>query len=993
MIDFLDHHFRSNAINNYDELAQVVLFLGVVCSVIMGVSRRAGDFIMNTLSLIVRAAFQKEGGTIHPGDEAKLRQIPHNIRTAVDKFNLEGQTTTYAVCPACHCTYRPTFPHGSTTPHYPEHCSNIPNPDLGICNTLLLYSHVVNGVKVEHPIKKFVYHEFKDYLAGLLAQKDIEEMMDKPCDNLMDHLQEDPNVIHDIFEADFLKSFKGPHSGVLFVDRNNNGQKVEGRYVFALNVDFFNAEGMTQHGATTSTGIISMACLNLPITLRYKPEYMYIAGIIPGPTEPTGTQLNHYLRPLISDMVEFWDPGVYMSQTALYPTGRTTNCAIALCVNDLVAARQTSQLAGHSSHHYCTVCNGQYKDTLGYLLDKWKMRDDRETRDLAEKWRTLATVKDQEKHFKDHGVRWSELWRLPYWSPSRQLVVDSMHCILEGVVHHHFRHILGLTTASANAKADIIPAFTYEFQPVPKEQMEDVQGKQTTMAKDVSAIHSLLIAPIEAKDLENWQIMLSEKLAKRCRTALIFVCNDLNLQPIRDGTGTIAKRATKAQWAKALVNWVRIIFILNIIKRLILKSKRNEKPKVFSGFIPTKFATPQVIQRIKDVIKETVTPSWLNSVPYNYGDAAAGTLKADEWRTLSTVYFPIALVSLWGATSAHQSPDIAITLRSALDHTMSLISAVVLACTRVTSKAQAAAYYHYMSTYVGDLQQVHPDASHVPNHHMAMHIWFFLTLFGPVYSWWCFPFERLIYRLQQTPSNHKPGKLYQISISYFILIVLKGELEPVLLRTFIKASKLRRWLTRSDCPPALKECKTFFDKAYTHNASLTEEVEKDEIQEDSDVELLLADDQSHKSNTPTATPKPVPSDLFAIVKKQKAIMPARIKHNGVFFATSKTHLGNSLVLFYPNGDKSCQPLPGSIKYIFSHEGQMAFAIQRQLPLEPGAIDPFQPYDYFPAQLYSSKLTDTLEIARVDAVKCHYARWDFSDSHVVVVSLSRVSDSF
>lgn len=36
---------------------------------------------------------------------------------------------------------------------------------------------------------------------------------------------------------------------------------------------------------------------------------------------------------------------------------------------------------------------------------------------------------------------------------------------------------------------------------------------------------------------------------------------------------------------------------------------------------------------IREVIKDMVTPSWLESVPHNFGDALAGTLKADEWRT------------------------------------------------------------------------------------------------------------------------------------------------------------------------------------------------------------------------------------------------------------------------------------------------------------------------------------------------------------------------
>jgi hypothetical protein len=60
-----------------------------------------------------------------------------------------------------------------------------------------------------------------------------------------------------------------------------------------------------------------------------------------------------------------------------------------------------------------------------------------------------------------------------------------------------------------------------------------------------------------------------------------------------------------------------------------------------------KTATLETMQYIH-IIKSTVTPSRINSVPSNYGEASAGTIKADEWHILSTVYLLIALVMLWG---------------------------------------------------------------------------------------------------------------------------------------------------------------------------------------------------------------------------------------------------------------------------------------------------------------------------------------------------------
>ena len=58
-----------------------------------------------------------------------------------------------------------------------------------------------------------------------------------------------------------------------------------------------------------------MVLLNLPPSSRYKAENMYLAGVIPGPREPSLTQINHLLRPLISELLQFWDPGVWYTRT------------------------------------------------------------------------------------------------------------------------------------------------------------------------------------------------------------------------------------------------------------------------------------------------------------------------------------------------------------------------------------------------------------------------------------------------------------------------------------------------------------------------------------------------------------------------------------------------------------------------------------------------------------------------------------------------------
>jgi hypothetical protein len=172
---------------------------------------------------------------------------------------------------------------------------------------------------------------------------------------------------------------------------------------------------------------------------------------------------------------------------------------------------------------------------------------------------------------------------------------------------------------------------------------------------------------------------------------------------------------------------------------------------------PLKIASPKVLQRIKDVVRDTVTPSWIDSVPYNFGAATAGPLKADEWRTMSTIYLPLALISLWGEGTSHPSIDDGAKLCRVLDHTMALVCTVILVCTHTTTLSRATAYRNYIARWIQDLQILHPEATRRTNHHMAMHIYNFLQLFGPVHSWWCFPFERLIGQLQRMTNNHKFG--------------------------------------------------------------------------------------------------------------------------------------------------------------------------------------------------------------------------------------------
>ena len=155
-----------------------------------------------------------------------------------------------------------------------------------------------------------------------------------------------------VFEVGFSLAIKlgdGSHC----VERSDT----TGQYAFSLNVNFFNMEGMTLCGAKASCGMISMACLDSPVTLWYKQENMYLVSIIPGHVEPHLIKGNHNLHPLINKMVECSDPWIRLSRTALHLHGHHAQCALILAAFDVPSAHKAAQLVDHSSHHFCSICN------------------------------------------------------------------------------------------------------------------------------------------------------------------------------------------------------------------------------------------------------------------------------------------------------------------------------------------------------------------------------------------------------------------------------------------------------------------------------------------------------------------------------------------------------------------------------------------------------------------------------------------------------------
>jgi hypothetical protein len=185
----------------------------------------------------------------------------------------------------------------------------------------------------------------------------------------------------------------------------------------------------------------------------------------------------------------------------------------------------------------------------------------------------------------------------------------------------------------------------------------------------------------------------------------------------------------------------------------------------------------ELLMKIRDASREMLIPSWMTRLPREFGSAAAGSLKADEWRVVSSLYVPLAMIMEWseGTDNTVEVTEERKKKIDLLQLTMHLTSAI-LSCTSHTITDEAIALYkHHILEYFKGVQRLFPDEPWVPNYHAALHLAAFFAAMGPAHGWWTFPFERLIKVLQSANTNSR-----------------MGELEKTMAETFHSASQLRR---------------------------------------------------------------------------------------------------------------------------------------------------------------------------------------------------------
>jgi Transposase family tnp2 len=393
----------------------------------MNISIARCEFLATTFRVILNLCLSQ---ALQPSEvQSLVSSIPLDVRRIFDILNLRPHTQSFICCPECYNLY-------PDSENCPVLCTHQPTSDSEICHSPLYTSRVIRGVKKRFPIRKFLYHDMKAWLANMLSRRDIEDHADRDVFSTSHNVDEE---LRDIWDGKVFREFKGP-DGKPFIQPGSQ----EGRYIFSLCMDGFNPFIMKEAGKKVSVCAIYMVLLNLPIDVRYRVENMFLVAIIPGPREPSLEQINHVLAPLVDDLLRFWEPGVFIRRTANHLHGRLCRVALIPIVCDLPAARQVSGSASHASNHFCSFCKLPFYEIDSLDVASWPQRTWKEHREAACAWKNATSSTARLKLYRQNGIRWSELLRLPYWDPTNFVVLDCMHSLLLGALQRHCRDVWGM---------------------------------------------------------------------------------------------------------------------------------------------------------------------------------------------------------------------------------------------------------------------------------------------------------------------------------------------------------------------------------------------------------------------------------------------------------------------------------------------------------------------------------------------------------------------
>lgn len=356
-------------------------------------------------------------------------QLPTTMKTLRNRAGLEEfmhEGKAYVTCSECHCIYPDDDTSALLCTHV-EYANHRNGSYRMPCGNPLYYN--VRGRLV--PPKVYAYHPIISSLKSIMARPGY--------DRLVEHWKarrRTPGIMHDVYDGAMWNELE-----IKIMDKDGHCIRrkfVDLKYALMLtmNVDWFQAFDQKQ---PYSDGVIYFTINNLPRSIRHKKENVILAGVIPGPREPQGAQMNHYLAPIVKELQKLY----YRGEDMTLASGEKVNvrAALFMVACDIPAGRKVCGFAGVGAKKGCHKCDNIWpartdlptqRDWSNFDTDTWRPRNYDQQRRHALQWEYLDTLTARKDCLSMLGVRFSELWKLKYFNPIRCNIVDPMHNLFSG---------------------------------------------------------------------------------------------------------------------------------------------------------------------------------------------------------------------------------------------------------------------------------------------------------------------------------------------------------------------------------------------------------------------------------------------------------------------------------------------------------------------------------------------------------------------------------
>jgi len=386
-----------------------------------------------------------------------------------------------------------------------------------------------------------------------------------------------------------------------------------------------------------------------------------------------------------------------------------------------------------------------------------------------------------------------------------------------------------------------------------------------------------------------------------------------------------------------------------------------------------------LLTKIREMSRDSLIPSWVTRLPREFGSASAGSLKADEWRAVATLYAPLVMIREWASAGEDK--------KAWLDLTLNLASAIRAATSRTMSQESISLFNHHIHDYLAGIKTLFSDRPWVPNYHAALHLPQFLRSLGPPQGWWTFPFERMIKLLQNIRTNQQPGEASLSSFSFTVSNYRLGQLEKTMGETYFLASRLRRVAFSNAFGAESPELIKVIRDMASNIDSITVGDTKGTLISDVYRYLELTD--------------PDPDSAFSLHPNEPEMSSAlanqelnHYKYRGLILGTWDTerYKNNSIIYLHTGPAHQDGHQPYVIKNIIRREnGDIGLAVRKfeacQVP-----VDPYSHYPLLRAKIWSRSIEERVHIVDISQFRSHAAVWNYGDDECVSMILDRVSHS-